>query len=266
MSITIIIVLALNFIISLIGTLAYSVRLVGVRTGKIALSFAVFNILTLVSRMAVTFQALILTSFVEANPNTGDLLDTFNYIIIISGVATVVGAFLIPTFQRLFYTAVLSFSNDKSISRLVLHSFSKIGIRYMKDCVAVPNKENLTKLDYKKLPKRIIIYNIITVAFLTVGAVAPIYAGSIAPEVRATCIALSPVINGVAIILMSIFIDPQLSIMTDEVVEGKCTEEEFRGCVIGMVGSKTVGTFASLLLVVPSAYLIAFIARGFIIS
>ncbi len=45
----IIIVLGLNFIISLIGTLAYSVRLVGVRTGKIAVSFALFNVLMLIS-------------------------------------------------------------------------------------------------------------------------------------------------------------------------------------------------------------------------
>ncbi|MDF2701038.1 MAG: hypothetical protein K0Q49_2602 [Haloplasmataceae bacterium] len=60
---------------------------------------------------------------------------------------------------------------------------------------------------------------------------------------------------------MSIFIDPQLSIMTDDVVEGKCTEEDFRTVVIAMVGSKTLGTFASLLLIIPSSYLIVYIAK-----
>lgn len=262
MSIQIILVLILNFIITLIGTLAYSVRLVGVRTGKIALSFAIFNILSLVSRIALTFQAPLLTKFVESSPTADSLRITFDYIIIISGIATIIGAILIPTFQRLFYTAVISFSKDKSLSKLLIHSFSKMGIKYMKDCVSVPKKGNLIKLEYKRLPKKILIYNIITVAFMTAGAIAPIYAIHIAPDVRATCITLSSVINGIATILMTVFIDPQLSVMTDEVIEGKCSEEDFRGCVIGMVGSKTLGTFASLLIIVPAAKLIAFIATA----
>lgn len=60
---------------------------------------------------------------------------------------------------------------------------------------------------------------------------------------------------------MSIFIDPKLSIMTDEVIEGKCTEEDFRACVVAMVGSKSIGTFISLLLLIPSSYLIVFITK-----
>lgn len=257
----VIIVLILNFIISLIGTLAYSVRMVGVRTGKIAVSFAVFNILMLVSRTAVTFQVPILTKFVEHNSGASDLLNIFNLIIIASGIATVLGAFLNPTFQRIFYRGVLYFSVDRSIPKLVIHSFSKAGIHYIKDCVAVPVKENITQLNFRKLPIKIIIYNLITVALLTVGALAPIYAGSIAPDLRATCITLSSIINGVATILMSIFIDPQLSIMTDDVIDGNCTEEDFRTVVIAMVGSKTLGTFASLLLIIPSSYLIVYIAK-----
>ncbi|WP_071395062.1 lipid II flippase Amj family protein [Bacillus tuaregi] len=261
MSSQIIIVLILNFIISLIGTLAYSVRMVGVRTGKIAVSFAVFNILSLVSRMAVTFQIPLLTKYVEHNSDSNDLLHIFNVIILVSGIATIVGAFLIPTFQRIFYKGVLNFSVERSIPKLVIHSFSKAGVNYIKDCVAIPVKENITGLNLRKLPIKIIIYNLIAVALLTVGALAPIYAGSIAPDLRATCVTLSSIINGVATILMSILIDPQLSVMTDDVIEGNCTEEDFRAVVIGMVGSKTLGTFASLLLIIPASYLIVFIAK-----
>ena len=117
------------------------------------------------------------------------------------------------------------------------------------------------KINYKKLPIKIIIFNIIAVSLITVGSLAPIYAGNIAPDLRATCITLSSIINGVATVLMSIFIDPQLSIMTDEVIDGKCTEEDFRTCVVAMVGSKSIGTFASLLLIIPASYLIVFIAK-----
>lgn len=261
MSTQIIIVLILNFIISVIGTLAYSVRLVGVRTGKIAISSALFSILALVSRTALSLQSPLLTKYVQTNRTSGGLIGTFYTIILVSGIATIAGAFLIPTFQRIFYRGVLAFSEEKSIFKLILHSFSKSGIRYIKNCAAVPVKENLTKLNMRKLPKKIMLYNAFTVSLLTVGAFAPIYAGSIASELDATCITLASVINGLATILMSVLIDPQLSIMTDDVIEGKCTEEDFRVCVIGMVGSKTIGTFASLLLLIPASYAIAFIAR-----
>lgn len=261
MSTQIIIVLVLNFIISIIGTLAYSVRLVGVRTGKIAITFAVFNVLSLVSRTALTFQAPLLTKFVENSTGGSDVLNLFNLIIIVSGIATLVGAFLIPTFQKLFYKGVIRFSIDKSIPKLIMHSFSKAGVHYMRDCISIPVKESVTKINFKKLPLKIIIYNIIAVAILTVGSLAPIYAGTIVPDLRATCITLSSVINGFATILMSIFIDPQLSIMTDDVIDGKCPEEDFRSCVIAMIGSKTIGTFAALPLLIPASYIIVFVAK-----
>jgi hypothetical protein len=131
----------------------------------------------------------------------------------------------------------------------------------MKECVSVPSKENVRQLTQRKLPKRIIVYNLVTVALITVGSLAPIYAGILEPDLRATCITLSSIVNGIATILMTVFIDPQLSIMTDDVIDGKCTEEEFRLCVVGLVGSKTMGTFASLLLLLPTSYLIVFVAK-----
>lgn len=261
MNIQIIIVVILNIIISIIGTLAYSVRLVGIRTGKIAITYSVFNILSLVSRLAVTFQVPILTKYVEYNANASEVIYIFYAIILVSGGATVVGAFLIPTFQRIFYKGVLRFSIEKSIPKLVIHSFSKAGISYMKDCIAIPVSTNITKIQYKKLPVKIIIFNVIAVALLTVGSVAPIYAGKLAPDLRATCITLSSIINGTATILMSIFIDPHLSIMTDEVIDGKCSEEDFRSCVVAMVGSRSIGTFAASLLLIPASYFIVFTAR-----
>ena len=45
-----VIICLLTFVIHLVGTLAYSVRIAGVRTKRIAVSFALFNILVLVSR------------------------------------------------------------------------------------------------------------------------------------------------------------------------------------------------------------------------
>jgi len=112
-----------------------------------------------------------------------------------------------------------------------------------------------------KLPKKILVFNIIAVALLVVGTLAPIYAGIVEPSLRATCLSLSGIINGLASILLFIFIDPYLSIKTDDVIDGKCNEPEFRMCVVGMVGSKIIGTFLAIPMLIPAAKVIATVAK-----
>lgn len=258
----ILIVIFLNIIIAIIGTLAYAVRIVGIRTGKIAISFALFNALALISRTANVFQLPLLTKFVEQSQGAdNNILFILNFILLSIFVASIIGSFLIPTFQRLLTNAVNSFSVKKSIFKLVIHSFTKSGIRSIRQHVKLPSKENISHINFKKLPYKILVYNVITVALLTVGVFAPIYAGNIIPELRATCLTLSSVVNSIATILLTLFVDPYLSILTDEVVEGKYSEGDFRGCVIGMVGSRIVGIALSLLILVPSSKAIVFIAQ-----
>src|SRR2546423_1751975 len=87
----------LTFVIHLIGTLAYSVRIAGVRTGRIAVSFALFNILVLVSRTANGFQAPLLAKRVETHLGSPNLLSDFRWLLLSASVATVIGAILVPT-------------------------------------------------------------------------------------------------------------------------------------------------------------------------
>src|ERR1700680_1450292 len=99
----IVIVLILTFIINLITTLSYSVLIVGIRTGRIAISFALFNILVLVSRQANAFQAPLLAKTVENDIKHGVFSNdiTFRMVILSCTIATIIGTLLIPTFQRI---------------------------------------------------------------------------------------------------------------------------------------------------------------------
>src|SRR4028118_705789 len=136
MSTQIAIVLVLTFIINLISTLSYSVRIAGVRTGRIAVSLALFNILVLVSRTSNSFLSPLLAKHIEGNIKQGALASAeseFRWLLLSATAATVVGALLIPTFQRLFGRAVLAFSVYRSVPKLLMHGFSKAGIRYIKD-------------------------------------------------------------------------------------------------------------------------------------
>ena len=142
MTTQIFVVLILTFVINLITTLSYSVRIVGIRTGRVAISFALFNILVLVSRTANGFQAPLLAKTVENDIKVGvfDNVGTLRLIIFSCSIATIIGAFLIPTFQRVLSKAVINFSIHKSMGKLILHSFSKAGILYFKDNLTVPHK------------------------------------------------------------------------------------------------------------------------------
>jgi hypothetical protein len=263
MATQIILVLVLTFIINLISTLSYSVRIVGVRTGRIAISFALFNILVLVARTANGFQAPLLAKTVETDIKMGvpDNVGTFRLIILTCSVGSIIGAFLIPTFQRILSKAVTDFSLHKSMGRLVMHGFSKAGVLYFRDNLTVPSTESITsiKLD-STFPWRIFIMNMVAVAILTIGVLSAVYASYLNPEYRTTASNLSAFINGFATIIMFVFIDPHLSTMTDDVTLGKCSESAFRKYVVYMTAARVLGTFLAQALFLPGAKLLAWIA------
>lgn len=60
---------------------------------------------------------------------------------------------------------------------------------------------------------------------------------------------------------MAVFIDPHMSGMTDDVVDGRMSEPQFRKAMVWLVGSRLAGTVVAQALLVPSALLIVHVAR-----
>lgn len=263
MSLQIVLVLALTFLINLITTLSYSVRIVGIRTGRIAVSFALFNILVLISRTANGFQAPLLASTIEKNINSGsgaNVLD-FRLIILSCTIATIIGGLMIPTFQRILSIAVDKFSIYKSVPKVVLYAFTKSGITSIKENIVAPSSKNLQHFNIGiDFPWKVFIMNVLAVAILTIGVLSSLYAGYLIPEFRSTASNLSAIINGMATILMFVFIDPFLSVMTDEVVLGKTSESLFRKYIVYMVVARVIGTILAQIILIPAARLISLTA------
>ncbi|HEY9510084.1 MAG TPA: lipid II flippase Amj family protein [Verrucomicrobiae bacterium] len=254
----------LTFVIHLIGTLAYSVRIAGVRTRRIAVSLALFNILALVSRTSNSVQGPFLAKRIENNlfHHAHGLLSDFRWILVSATGATIVGAFLIPTFQRVFSKAVTEFQTHRSIPGLLLHSFLKGGTAQIRDSIAAPVSANVTTLRLnREISGGVILLNVVAVALWTVGAFAALYAGYLNPQFRVTASQLSALINGAATILMFVVIDPQLSVMTDDVMEGRMNESAFRKTIVWLVGSRLAGTILAQVLLLPAASLIVFVAE-----
>ena len=256
----------LTFVIHLIGTLAYSVRIAGVRTRRIAVSFALFSILVLVSRTSNSFLGPFLAKRVESNlagTVATNLLSDFRWLLIASSLATIAGALLIPTFQRVFCRAVDHFQVHRSVPKLILHGFFKGGLSFVKDAATLPSSANMSGLRGKGgVSLSITLLNVGAVALWTVGVFASLYAGALDPDVRVTSSTLSSIINGGATIMMAMFIDPHMSGMTDDVVEGRVSEGEFRQAIVWLVGSRLAGTLLAQALLVPSAMLIVFVANA----
>ncbi len=256
-------VIGLTFLINLITTLSYAVRIVGIRTGRIAVSFALFNILVLISRTANGFQAPLLASTIEKNINSGlgANISDFRLIILSCTVATLFGGLLIPTFQRILSIAVDKFSIYKSVPKVLLYGFTKTGLTSIKENIVIPSSKNINKLDFTlDFPWKVFIMNIIAVAIITIGVLSALYAGYFNPEFRTTASSLSAIINGFATILMFVFIDPFLSVMTDDVVLGKTKESLFRKYIVYMVFARVLGTMLAQLILIPAARLISITA------
>jgi len=191
------------------------------------------------------------------------LLADFRWLLLAATIATLIGAFLIPTFQRLFTLAVGHFHIHRSLPRLLMHAFFKGGLAYVKDAVRLPSGQNVKSLKGgRAISPWVLAFNTLAVALWTIGVFAALYAGALNPQLRVTASTLSSIVNGVATILMFVFIDPHLSVMTDDVLDGLIPEPRFRQAIVWLVGSRLAGTLLGQALLVPAAMVIAAVAAA----
>jgi hypothetical protein len=135
--------------INLIGTLAYAARIAGIRTRRIAMSFALFNILVLVSRTSNSFLGPFLAKRIETRISVGGgeaLLGDFRMVLLSATLAVAVGIAMVPTGQRLFARAIGFFQEHRSTSRMILRSATPAGLRTIREAIALPRIEQMREL------------------------------------------------------------------------------------------------------------------------
>ncbi|MEA3261890.1 MAG: lipid II flippase Amj family protein [Pseudomonadota bacterium] len=259
------IICLLTAAINLIGTLAYAARIAGVRTRRIAMSFALFNILVLVSRTSNSFLGPFLAKRIEVRIAQGGgeaLLFDFHLVLASASLAVLIGILLVPTGQRLFASAIGYFQEHRSTTRMLLRTATPAGLHTLRRALTPPSPGVLRELVKERgVGWGVLLANCLAQALITVGVVASLYAGYLNPEFRVTASQLSAVVNGFATILLFALIDPQLSVMTDDVVEGRVSEALFRRTIVWISLSRLAGTLLAQLLFLPSAQAIAWVAN-----
>lgn len=256
---TLIELIILTVVIHVVDTLAYSVRLNSVKSGQVALSFSLFNIFVLFSRTANMFQGPLIGIIVGLSIANGLNPESDMRIAIFAAtIGTTLGIILIPTFLRIFEVAVKRLELTGSVPTLVVEALQVNNIKRIVRSATRPSKTMLEKLRFREFPKRLLVLNVIVTGIYTIGILAAYYAALLVPEqARLAAVASSGMINGMASILLTLFIDPKSAIITDQALRGKRPYGDVKALVVLLIASKLIGTLLGQVLFLPAAEVIA---------
>jgi hypothetical protein len=249
----------LTLVIHLVDTLAYSVRLNSVKSGQLALSFSLFNLFVLVSRTANTFQAPLIGSIIGVSVfHAIDPINDMRKVIFASTIGTFIGILLIPTFLRAFEVAVRRLEITGSVPSLVVEALQVNNIKRVVKSATRPTKTMLQRLRYREIPKRLLIINALVTGIYTIGVLAANYSAILVTEQhRLAAVGSSGMINGLATILLTLFIDPKSAIITDQALRGNRPYGDVKALVVLLITTKLIGTLLGQVLFLPAAKVIA---------
>ena len=258
---SLIVVCLLTMIIHTAETLSYSVRFAGVKLNKIAIALSLTGIIVLVSRTANMVQAPLTATFVDfaKKDDSFPLINYLRIILLASSLGTLIAIALFPTFVGLFQRIISKLEIEGSIPKL-LTSVTIGQLKNTRKYIKKP-KMKLRNLRYLGIPKRFIVMNIFVTAFYTVGVLSSLFAAKLIPEFSTTASQASGLINGIATILLTIFIDPQLGLITHKATESVEYRNQLGKIYVVLMGSRFLGTILAQLLILPAAQLISILVR-----
>ncbi|RFU64365.1 lipid II flippase Amj family protein [Bacillus sp. V59.32b] len=251
--------IVLTAVIHIVDTLSYSVRLNSVKSGKFALSLSLFNIFVLLSRTANMLQAPLIGSLVGLHiARNEDPITEIRWVLLAATAGTLLGILLIPTFLKIFAAAVNKLEVKGSVPSIVVEALSIHNIKRIVKSTTKPKKNMFSTLRYKRIPKRLLILNMLITAIYTVGVLSATYSSFfVSPEKQLASAASSGMINGVATILLTLLVDPQSALITDQALRGKRPYGDVKALVVMLIASKLVGTILGQALIYPAARIIA---------
>ncbi|WP_397538264.1 lipid II flippase Amj family protein [Rummeliibacillus pycnus] len=253
-------------IITMIETLAYSTRISGARVKLIATALSLFSTLVIISRFSTMIQQPLTAKLIAEAPDTNKLFfieEQYRILIGVTSIGVLLGIFLFPTFINIFSRAIVQLSNERgSIMGLFLKHFNKNGITKVFKCFKLPRLSYLKGITLKTIPKRLFVVNVIISAVFTIGVLSSIYASMLVPsDYSQAALMSSGIINGIATILLTLFIDPKASVLADRVMKNQTDYKYLKSYSLTMISSKFLGTIVAQLLLIPAAYYVAWFAK-----
>jgi hypothetical protein len=259
----------ITFIVQGVTIGAYAARLAGVQTKRIATSISLFNLFVTTGRLANLFMGFFVGPLSDAAGNATTEIALWRHVfdlqlrlIILAGTAgMVVFALFLPMFTYLFRRGVHSFEARGSIPHSLARMISPRVIRDVLRAQRLPPWHELRSFDWRKLPKRLLVFNTVVMCVYAIGVQASYLASVLDPSVVRTAISLSGVINGIGTIAFTLFVDPTSAMITDQAIHGKRTVEEVRSMVFYLSLTAIVGSLISQAVLYPAAVVIKVVAQ-----
>ncbi|TYS63974.1 DUF2837 family protein [Bacillus infantis] len=261
MDVKLVAIIFFTIIIHTSETLAYSIRLGGVKLRKIAVSLSLTGIVLLVSRTSNLVQAPLLGGVIDSArvDQAINVEGTFRLVLLSASAGTLLALVLFPTFTKLAIYVIKRFEAEGSVFALV----SATNISKLKKTgsyVRRPRFQMFEKLRVGGIPKRIMLMNMIVTAIYTTGILSALYASLVSPDHSTASSMATGLINGFATILLTLVLDPRIALLTEKAL----TEEGGADNMAKMYGwlmiSRFCGTLLAQLLFLPAAYWIAWVS------
>ncbi len=264
----ILIVCVFTFLIHMTESLAYCMRLAGLRSRQIAIAMSFVTSTLLISRLSNMFQAPVLGTLVDLAVLRGtpeaiaSLEHAFRLVIFAAFLGSLVGAFLTPTLVILFQKAITRFLKGTSLPGLVIYAAHPARLREIWRIFKPPSLAQLRTTSLKNLPKGFLMTNAVVTSVYTIGVLCALLAGAYLPDFRATAFQLSGIVNGLATILLTLVVDPSGARITDQAYHGVRPDDDVRNVVFFLLVGRLVGTLvlAQVIFLPFSAY-IAFVTK-----
>ena len=259
-----------TFLINVTESLAYSMRFAGLKTRQIAISMSFVSSTLLVSRLSNMFQAPLLGKMVDDSIRMGTSaalqnLELYFRAIIFSGfIGVLVAAILTPSMIRLYELAINSFLRSGSLPKMFFQTLvSPKQMRKVIACFSLPVRASLKDISLKTIPKKFLVLNGIVASIYAIGVLAALLAGAYLPDMRATAIQLSGIVNGIATILFTLMVDPSGARITDQAVHGHRPAADVKSVVVYLMVSRMIGLLIlSQLILTPAVHYIMWITKA----
>ena len=126
----------------------------------------------------------------------------------------------------------------------------------------MPRPRMLHDISFKNIPKGFLVLNVLVTSIYTIGVLCSLLAAALLPDLRATAIMLSGIVNGLATILMATVVDPKSAQITDQAYQGTRPISDVKSVVFGLLVGRIFGTLIiAQILLIPFTHYIAFFTK-----
>lgn len=261
--------MAITFIVQGVTIGAYAARLAGVQTKRIATSISLFNLFVTTGRLANLFMAFFVGPLSDEAGNATVNVAAWHHVfelqlrlIVLSGTGGMIAfALFLPMFTYLFRRGVHSFEARGSVPHSLVRLIAPSVIADVLRAQRLPTFRELRSFDWRSLPKRLLIFNVVVMCVYAIGVQASYLASVLDSSVVRTAVSLSGVINGIGTIAFTLFVDPTSSMISDQAIHGKRSVAEVRSMVFYLSLTAIVGSLLSQVILYPAAVIIEVVAR-----